>query len=98
MFVGAKNEVSGIWGSFERAVLFDLQASAEFLGYVKPLRFKLRNTSLPLPYWRSCMECQRLTLEAWGFGFRGMADGEQCPKCNFIEPEVRLWDILRTSP
>ena len=49
MFVGAKNEVSGIWGSFERAVLFDLQASAEFLGYVKPLRFRVEEIR-PSPY------------------------------------------------
>jgi hypothetical protein len=30
MPVGAKNEVSGLGGSFERAVLFDLQAASEF--------------------------------------------------------------------
>jgi hypothetical protein len=39
MSVGAKNEVSGLGGSFKRTVLFDLQASAEFARDVQPRGF-----------------------------------------------------------
>jgi hypothetical protein len=70
MSVGAKYKVSALGGSFERAVQFYLQASAEFVGDVQPLRFAVEEhvpppTLLPKLYGVPAVGA----LKAWEANF-----------------------------
>lgn len=103
MPIGSENEVSGLGGSFQRTVLFDLQASAQFARDVKPFRLGVEEHVPPPTVLAKLYGVPAVgTLEAWETNFAPVLLAIKEAFEGFVEPVCkglhgRLWNVLAAS-